>query len=155
MTGDELRKKFLSYFEERGHTRDPSCPLVPRNDPSMLFTNAGMVQFKNVFLGEEKRGSPRAVSVQKCVRAGGKHNDLEMVGRTARHHTFLEMLGNFSFGDYFKKDAIKYGWDFLTNVVGLPEKSLYVSVYEDDNEAFDLWNHGIGIPSDHISRLGE
>lgn len=155
MTGDELRKKFLSYFEERGHTRVPSCSLVPRNDPSMLFTNAGMVQFKNVFLGEEKRGSPRAVSVQKCVRAGGKHNDLEMVGRTARHHTFFEMLGNFSFGDYFKKDAIKYGWDFLTNVVGLPEKSLYVSVYEDDNEAFDLWNHEIGIPSDHISRLGE
>jgi len=155
MTGDELRKKFLDYFEERGHIQVPSCPLVPRNDPSLLFTNAGMVQFKNIFLGEEKWETQRAVSVQKCVRAGGKHNDLEMVGRTTRHHTFFEMLGNFSFGDYFKKDAIKYGWDFLTNVVGLPKNKLYVSVYEDDNEAFDLWSHEIGIPTNHIIRLGK
>lgn len=155
MTGNELRKKFLDYFEERGHTQVPSYPLVPRNDPSLLFTNAGMVQFKNVFLGEEKIENQRAVSVQKCVRVGGKHNDLEMVGRTARHHTFFEMLGNFSFGDYFKKDAIKYGWDFLTNVAGLPKNKLYISVYEDDNEAFDLWSHEIGVPPDRISRLGE
>lgn len=155
MTGNELRKKFLDYFEERGHTRVSSDSLVPRNDPSLLFTNAGMVQFKNIFLGEETRESQRVVSVQKCVRAGGKHNDLEMVGRTARHHTFFEMLGNFSFGDYFKKDAIKFGWDFLTNVVGLTKSKLYVSVFEDDQEAFDLWINEIGIPLSHISRLGE
>jgi len=155
MTGDELRKKFLDYFEDHGHTRIPSCSLVPLNDPSLLFTNAGMVQFKNVFLGTEKRENQRAVSVQKCIRAGGKHNDLEMVGRTARHHTFFEMLGNFSFGDYFKKDAIKYGWDFLTNVVGLPKKKLYVSVHEDDVDALNFWSHEIGIPIDRISRLGE
>ena len=118
MTGSELRNKFLDYFENKQHTRIQSCPLVPRNDPSLLFTNAGMVQFKNIFLGEETSANKRAVSVQKCVRAGGKPNDLEMVGRTARHHTFFEMLGNFSFGDYFKKDAIEYGWDFLTDIVG-------------------------------------
>jgi len=155
MTGNELRKKFINYFEEKKHTRIQSYPLVPRNDPSLLFTNAGMVQFKNIFLGEETSVSKRAVSVQKCVRAGGKHNDLEMVGRTARHHTFFEMLGNFSFGDYFKKDAIKYGWDFLTNVVGLPKDKLYISVYKDDEEAFDIWSHEIGIPTDRITRLGE
>ena len=155
MTGNELRTKFLNYFENRQHTRVSSYPLVPRNDPSLLFTNAGMVQFKNVFLGEETRKNKRAVSVQKCVRAGGKHNDLEMVGRTTRHHTFFEMLGNFSFGDYFKEDAIKYGWDFLTEVIGLPKDKLYVSVYKDDDEAFDLWKHEIGIPSSRISRLGK
>ena len=155
MTGSELRKKFLDYFENKKHARIQSCPLVPRNDPSLLFTNAGMVQFKNIFLGEEKSAHKRAVSVQKCVRAGGKHNDLEMVGRTTRHHTFFEMLGNFSFGDYFKKDAIEYGWDFLTDIVGLPKDKLYVSVYKDDDEAFDIWNHGIGIPANRISRLGE
>ena len=155
MTGNELRKKFINYFEGKKHTRIQSYPLVPRNDPSLLFTNAGMVQFKNIFLGEETSVSKRAVSVQKCVRAGGKHNDLEMVGRTARHHTFFEMLGNFSFGDYFKKDAIEYGWDFLTNVVGLPKNKLYISVYTDDEDAFDIWSHDIGIPFDRISRLGE
>ena len=155
MTGSELRNKFLDYFENKKHTRIQSCPLVPRNDPSLLFTNAGMVQFKNIFLGEETSANKRAVSVQKCVRAGGKHNDLEMVGRTTRHHTFFEMLGNFSFGDYFKKDAIEYGWDFLTDIVGLPKDKLYVSVYKDDDEAFDIWNHGIGIPANRISRLGE
>ena len=155
MTGNELRKKFINYFEDKKHTRIQSYPLVPRNDPSLLFTNAGMVQFKNIFLGEETSTSKRAVSVQKCVRAGGKHNDLEMVGRTARHHTFFEMLGNFSFGDYFKKDAIAYGWDFLTNVVGLPKDKLYISVYKDDEEAFDIWSHEIGIPTGRITRLGE
>ena len=155
MTGNELRKKFLNYFEDRGHTLVPSYSLVPLNDPSLLFTNAGMVQFKNVFLGEESRPGNKAVSVQKCVRAGGKHNDLEMVGRTARHHTFFEMLGNFSFGDYFKKDAIEYGWDFLTNVVGLPKNKLYISVYQDDDEAYDFWNKGIGVPTNRIIRLGE
>jgi len=155
MTGNELRKKFINYFEDKKHTRIQSYPLVPRNDPSLLFTNAGMVQFKNIFLGEETSVSKRAVSVQKCVRAGGKHNDLEMVGRTARHHTFFEMLGNFSFGDYFKKDAIKYGWDFLTNVVGLSKDKLYISVYKDDEEAFDIWSHEIRLPTARITRLGE
>ena len=155
MTGSELRKKFLNYFEDKKHTRVQSYPLVPRNDPSLLFTNAGMVQFKNIFLGEENSINKRAVSVQKCVRAGGKHNDLEMVGRTARHHTFFEMLGNFSFGDYFKKEAIEYGWDFLTNIVGLPKDKLYVSIYKDDDEAFDIWNQGIGVPTNRISRLGK
>ena len=132
MTGNDLRKKFLKYFEDKKHIQVKSYSLVPHNDPSLLFTNAGMVQFKNIFLGQEIHAYKKAVSVQKCVRAGGKHNDLEMVGRTARHHTFFEMLGNFSFGDYFKNDAIKYGWDFLTNVVGLPKDKLYVSIYKDD-----------------------
>ena len=130
MTGDELRKKFLQYFEDRGHTVVSSYPLVPKNDSTLMFTNAGMVQFKDVFLGEAKRDYNRAVSVQKCVRAGGKHNDLEMVGRTSRHHTFFEMLGNFSFGDYFKKEAIQFGWEFLTNVIGLPRDRLYISVFK-------------------------
>ena len=155
MTGNEIRKKFLDYFEEHGHNQVSSGSLVPRNDPSLLFTNAGMVQFKNIFLGEERMDYQRVVSVQKCVRAGGKHNDLEMVGRTARHHTFFEMLGNFSFGDYFKKDAIQYGWDFLTKVIGISAEKLYISVYEDDNEAFDLWSQKIGIPHKRISRLGK
>ena len=155
MTGNELRKSFLKYFEDKKHIQVQSYSLVPHNDPSLLFTNAGMVQFKNIFLGQEISPHKRAVSVQKCVRAGGKHNDLEMVGRTARHHTFFEMLGNFSFGDYFKNDAIKYGWDFLTNVVGLPKDKLYVSIYKDDNEAFDIWKNTIGTPNDHISRLGD
>jgi alanyl-tRNA synthetase len=155
MTGNELRKKFIEYFAARGHSVVPSAPLVPRNDPTLLFTNAGMVPFKNVFLGQESRGYTRAVSVQKCVRAGGKHNDLEMVGRTARHHTFFEMLGNFSFGDYFKKEAIAYGWEFLTEVVGLPADKLYVSVYKDDDEAFAHWQKDIGLAPERIHRLGE
>ncbi|MDG1842877.1 MAG: alanine--tRNA ligase, partial [Nitrospinaceae bacterium] len=155
MTGNELRKSFLKYFEDKKHIQVQSYSLVPHNDPSLLFTNAGMVQFKNIFLGQEISPHKRAVSVQKCVRAGGKHNDLEMVGRTARHHTFFEMLGNFSFGDYFKNDAIKYGWDFLTNVVGLPKDKLYVSIYKDDNEAFDIWENTIGIPNNRIIRLGD
>jgi alanyl-tRNA synthetase len=155
MTGNELRQKFLNYFEGQGHTLVPSSSLVPKNDPSLLFTNAGMVPFKNVFLGEEQRGYTRAGSVQKCVRAGGKHNDLEMVGHTARHHTFFEMLGNFSFGDYFKKEAIHYGWDFLTQTIGLPKDRLYVSVYQDDDEAFDHWRKDIGLEESRITRLGD
>ena len=155
MTGDELRKKFLQYFEDRGHTIVPSYPLVPKNDPTLMFTNAGMVQFKDVFLGEETRSYNRAVSVQKCVRAGGKHNDLEMVGRTSRHHTFFEMLGNFSFGDYFKKEAIQFGWEFLTDVIGLPRDRLYISVYEDDDEAFNLWADEIKMPRERIYKMGE
>jgi alanyl-tRNA synthetase len=155
MTGDEIRKKFLQYFKDRGHTVVSSCSLVPQNDPTLMFTNAGMVQFKDVFLGSEKKNYNRAVSVQKCVRAGGKHNDLEMVGRTARHHTFFEMLGNFSFGDYFKKEAIQFGWDFLTNVIGLPRDRLYISVFEDDPEAFNLWADEIKMPRERIYKLGE
>ena len=155
MTGDELRKKFLQYFEERGHTIVSSYPLVPKNDPTLMFTNAGMVQFKDVFLGEEKRDYNRAVSVQKCVRAGGKHNDLEMVGRTSRHHTFFEMLGNFSFGDYFKKEAIQFGWEFLTDVIGLPRDRLYISVFENDDDTFNLWVDDIKMPRERIYKLGE
>lgn len=155
MTGDELRKKFLQYFEDQGHTVVSSYPLVPKNDPTLMFTNAGMVQFKDVFLGEEKRSYNRAVSVQKCVRAGGKHNDLEMVGRTARHHTFFEMLGNFSFGDYFKKEAIQFGWEFLTDVIGLPRDRLYISVYEKDDETFNLWVDEVKMPRERIYKMGE
>ncbi|MFQ5451680.1 MAG: alanine--tRNA ligase, partial [Nitrospinaceae bacterium] len=155
MTGNELRKQFLKYFEDRGHTAVPSGSLVPQNDPTLLFTNAGMVPFKKVFLGEEVRDYRRAVSVQKCVRAGGKHNDLEVVGHTARHHTFFEMLGNFSFGDYFKKEAIRYGWDFLTQVAGLPKDRLYASVFQEDDEAFGLWQKDIGLPGERIFRMGE
>jgi alanyl-tRNA synthetase len=155
MTGDEIRNKFLQYFKDRGHTIVPSYPLVPKNDPTLMFTNAGMVPFKDVFLGEEKRDYNRAVSVQKCVRAGGKHNDLEMVGRTARHHTFFEMLGNFSFGDYFKKEAIQFGWEFLTDVIGLPRDRLYISVFKDDDDAFNLWVDEIKMPRERIYKLGE
>ena len=155
MTGNELRQKFLKYFKDQGHSVVPSSSLVPKNDSTLLFTNAGMVPFKNVFLGEERREYTRAGSIQKCVRAGGKHNDLEMVGHTARHHTFFEMLGNFSFGDYFKKEAIYYGWDFLTQTIGLPKDRLYVSVYQDDDEAFDHWKKDIGLDENRIFRLGE
>ncbi len=155
MTGSELRQQFLAFFEERGHTRLPSSSLVPHNDPTLLFTNAGMVQFKDVFLGAEHRSYSRATTAQRCVRAGGKHNDLENVGRTARHHTFFEMMGNFSFGDYFKKDAIQFGWDFLTKTLGLPEDRLWITVYHDDDDAFDLWHKMIGVPEQRIVRLGE
>ena len=141
----ELRDQFLKYFESNGHTIVASSPLVPGNDPTLLFTNAGMVQFKDVFLGSDIRSYSTATTSQRCVRAGGKHNDLENVGYTARHHTFFEMLGNFSFGDYFKKEAIHYAWEFLTQVVGLPKDKLWVTVYADDDEAADIWlNDKIG-----------
>jgi len=154
MTSNELRQAFLTYFSERGHAVVASSPLVPGNDPTLLFTNAGMVQFKDVFLGDDKRKYTRAASSQRCVRAGGKHNDLENVGYTARHHTFFEMLGNFSFGDYFKEDAIKFAWDFLTDYLGLPAEKLWVTVYEEDDEATDIWLKTIKVSRDRFSRLG-
>ena len=153
-TSAELRTAFLNFFVERGHTVVPSSSLVPHNDPTLLFTNAGMVQFKDTFLGREKRDYLRATTSQRCVRAGGKHNDLENVGYTARHHTFFEMLGNFSFGDYFKKEAIAYAWEFLTDVLGLPEEKLWVTVYEEDQEAEDIWFNDIGIDRSRFSRCG-
>jgi alanyl-tRNA synthetase len=155
MTGNEIRKQFLDYFEKHNHRIVRSSSLVPSDDPTLLFVNSGMVQFKRAFLGEEKRDYVRAATTQKCVRAGGKHNDLENVGFTARHHTFFEMLGNFSFGDYFKKKAIDFGWDLLTNGYGLPEDKLWISIYLDDDEANDLWHKNIGVPEDRIVRFGE
>ena len=155
MNGNEIRERFLQYFTQRGHTRVESSPLVPREDPTLLFTNAGMVQFKKVFTGEEKRDYNRAVSCQRCVRAGGKHNDLDNVGYTARHHTFFEMLGNFSFGDYFKEEAIAMAWDFLTREVGISPEHLWVSVYEEDDEAFRLWEKVEDLPPGRIVRMGE
>ncbi|MDD2422268.1 MAG: alanine--tRNA ligase [Heliobacteriaceae bacterium] len=154
-TGNQVRQLFLDFYRQKGHTVVASSSLVPQNDPTLLFINAGMNQFKDVFLGFEKRPYVRATTAQKCVRAGGKHNDLETVGRTARHHTFFEMLGNFSFGDYFKKDAIRYAWEFLTGVLGLPKDKLYVTVYLDDDEAFALWRDEVGVPAERILRLGE
>ncbi len=151
----DLRQGFIRYFQDHGHTAVPSSPLIPQADPTLLFTNAGMNQFKGVFLGEERRPYTRAVSVQKCMRAGGKHNDLENVGYTGRHHTFFEMLGNFSFGDYFKKDAIRFGWEFLTATVGLPKDKLWVTVFREDDEAHSLWERSIGMPAARIVRLGE
>ncbi len=153
-TSTEIRRAFLDYFREQGHEIVPSSPLVPANDPTLLFTNAGMVQFKDVFLGQEKRAYGRAASSQRCVRAGGKHNDLENVGYTARHHTFFEMLGNFSFGDYFKQEAINYAWEFLTRVMKLPPEKLWVTVYEDDDEAADIWLKEVGINPERFSRCG-
>jgi alanyl-tRNA synthetase len=155
MTGREIRALFLKYFQERGHTIVSSSGLVPKNDPTLLFANAGMNQFKDCFLGLEKRDYVRAATSQKCVRAGGKHNDLEQVGRTARHHTFFEMLGNFSFGDYFKKEAIAYAWEFLTKELGLDKNRLYVTVYKDDDEAADIWHMQEGVPRERIFRFGE
>ena len=155
MTGNDIRRQFLEYFKNHDHQIVRSASLVPQEDPTLLFINAGMVQFKRVFLGEEKRSYDRATTSQKCVRAGGKHNDLENVGYTARHHTFFEMLGNFSFGDYFKKGAVEYAWDLLTNGYGLPQDKLWASVYLDDDDAYDLWHKMIGLPEDRIVRLGE
>ncbi len=154
-TTADIRRDFLEFFRSKGHTIVPSSPLVPGNDPTLLFTNAGMVQFKDVFLGAEKRSYTRAASSQRCVRAGGKHNDLDQVGYTARHHTFFEMLGNFSFGDYFKKDAIAYAWELLTGVWQLPKDKLLVTVYHTDDEAFDIWHRQIGLPADRIIRIGD
>ncbi|WGE80022.1 alanine--tRNA ligase [Actinobacillus equuli] len=156
-TTSEIRQSFLDFFHSKGHTVVPSSSLVPENDPTLLFTNAGMNQFKDVFLGLEKRPYTRATTAQRCVRAGGKHNDLENVGYTARHHTFFEMMGNFSFGDYFKQDAIQFGWEYLTSPqwLGLPKEKLYVTVYETDDEAYDIWNKIVGIPTDHIIRIGD
>lgn len=155
MSTDEIRTAFLKFFESKGHQIVPSSSLVPANDPTLLFTNAGMNQFKDTFLGIEKRDYSRATSAQRCVRAGGKHNDLENVGFTARHHTFFEMLGNFSFGDYFKQDAIQYAWEFLTETIGLPTEKLLVTVYKTDDEAFDIWHNTIGVPADRIVRIGD
>ncbi len=154
MTINELRQAFLEFFRDNDHEIVASSPLVPGNDPTLLFTNAGMVQFKDVFLGDEKRGYDRATSSQRCVRAGGKHNDLENVGYTARHHTFFEMLGNFSFGDYFKREAIQYSWDFLTGTLGLDPERLWVTVFEDDDEAADIWLNEMNIDPKRFSRLG-
>ncbi len=155
MKASEIREKFLKYFEKNGHTIVDSSSLIPKDDPTLLFTNAGMVQFKNTFIGQEKRDYIRATTSQKCLRVGGKHNDLENVGRTARHHTFFEMLGNFSFGDYFKEDAIKFCWEFLTGELGLPKDKLYVTIYTDDDEADELWQKVVNFPAERIYRLGE
>ena len=157
MNSNDLRAKFLDFFKSKGHTVVASAPLVPGNDPTLLFTNAGMVQFKDVFTGQDKRPYKRAASSQKCVRAGGKHNDLENVGYTARHHTFFEMLGNFSFGDYFKKDAIAYAWEFITSPkwLGIDKARLLVTVYQDDDEAYDLWHKAVGLPAERIVRIGD
>jgi alanyl-tRNA synthetase len=155
MKSNEIRAKFLDYFAGKGHAKVASSPLVPGNDPTLLFTNSGMVQFKDVFLGQDKRNYVRATTAQRCVRAGGKHNDLENVGYTARHHTFFEMLGNFSFGDYFKKDAIHFAWELLTGIYGLPKDKLWVTVYQTDDEAYDIWSKQIGVPAERIVRIGD
>ena len=155
MKSSEIREKFLNFFIERGHQRVPSSSLVPGNYPTLLFTNAGMVQFKETLLGEDIRSYNRATSAQRCVRAGGKHNDLENVGYTARHHTFFEMLGNFSFGDYFKREAINFAWEFLTKELGLPAEKLWVTVFHDDAEAEAIWLEEMKIDPTRFSRLGE
>ena len=155
LTANEIRHRFLEYFKKHGHTEVASSSLIPRDDPSLLFTNAGMVQFKKIFCGQEKRGYVRATTSQKCLRVGGKHNDLDNVGRTARHHTFFEMLGNFSFGDYFKEDAIRFAWTFITEELKLPKDRLYVTVYKDDDEAFELWQKVAGVAPERIFRLGD
>jgi len=155
MKTSEIRSTFLDYFRSKGHTIVPSSSLVPSSDPTLLFTNSGMVQFKNVFLGSEKPGYVRAADVQRCLRAGGKHNDLDAVGYTARHHTFFEMLGNWSFGDYFKRDAIHFAWELLTGVFKLPADKLWVTVYQTDDEAFDIWHTQIGVPAERIVRIGD
>ena len=154
LSSADIRSRFLDFFAERGHSIVASAPLVPGNDPTLLFTNAGMVQFKDVFLGADQRSYQRAVSAQRCLRAGGKHNDLDQVGYTARHHTLFEMLGNFSFGDYFKSEAIRYAWELLTEVYGLPAERLFVTVFEDDDEAESIWREQIGVPAEQIARIG-
>src|SRR5208337_5288505 len=153
ITGGEIRQKFSEYFQSKGHTIVPSSSLVPQKDPTLLFTNAGMVQFKSFFTGEEKASFPRATSSQKCVRAGGKHNDLENVGYTARHHTFFEMLGNFSFGDYFKERAIPLAWGLVTREFGLPAERLLITVYSEDDDAAAIWKSVTGFSDDRIIRI--
>ncbi|HVW07150.1 MAG TPA: alanine--tRNA ligase-related protein, partial [Bryobacteraceae bacterium] len=155
MTGNQIRQCFLDFFQARGHRIVRSSSLVPGNDPTLLFTNAGMNQFKEVFQGLETREYTRATTSQKCVRAGGKHNDLENVGYTRRHHTFFEMLGNFSFGDYFKADAIRFAWDLVTKDYGLPKDKLYITVFREDDEAEELWQKVAGVPKSRIFRLDE
>ncbi len=155
MKSSEIRSRFLEYFAGRGHTVVASSPLVPANDPTLLFTNSGMVQFKDVFLGQDRRPYVRAATAQRCVRAGGKHNDLENVGYTARHHTFFEMLGNFSFGDYFKRDAIRYAWELLTRVYKLPPELMWTTVYHEDDEAYEIWTKDIGVSKDRCVRIGD
>src|SRR5215217_4792858 len=155
MRSDEIRAAFLDYFARNGHTVRPSSGVVPADDPTLLFTNAGMVQFKKVFLGMEDPGFRRAATSQKCVRAGGKHNDLEEVGTSARHQTFFEMLGNFSFGDYFKRDAIRFGWELLTEVFGIAGERIWVSVHYTDDEAMALWQEIAGLPASRIFKLGD
>ena len=155
MTASEIRSTFLNYFASKGHTIVASSPVVPGDDPTLLFTNAGMNQFKDVFLGFDTRPYVRATTSQKCIRAGGKHNDLENVGYTARHHTFFEMLGNFSFGDYFKKDALTFAWELLTEIYELPKDKLWATVYAEDDEAYDIWKNDIGLPADRIVRIGD
>ncbi len=154
MKASEIRQSYLDFFASKGHKKVPSSSLVPYNDNTLLFTNAGMVQFKDIFLGLEKRDYTRAVTAQRCVRAGGKHNDLDTVGRTARHHTFFEMMGNFSFGDYFKREAITFAWEYLTQVLEMPKDKLYVTVYEEDDEARELWHEISGMDYDRIFRIG-
>src|SRR6266566_9413766 len=155
MNSNEIRRRFLKFFEDRGHSVVKSASLVPAEDPTLLFVNAGMNQFKDVFLGREQRSYSRAATCQKCVRAGGKHNDLENVGYTRRHHTFFEMLGNFSFGDYFKTEAIDFAWTLLTKDYGLPKDKLYITVFREDDEAEELWQKVAGVPKDRIFRLDE
>ncbi|MFN2645587.1 MAG: alanine--tRNA ligase-related protein, partial [Burkholderiales bacterium] len=155
MKSSEIRSSFLRYFESKGHTIVPSSSLVPANDPTLLFVNSGMVQFKDVFLGKDKRPYTRATTAQRSLRAGGKHNDLENVGYTARHHTFFEMLGNFSFGDYFKKDAIAFAWELLTKVYKLAPERLWTTVYQTDDEAYELWTKMIGVPKERCVRIGD
>lgn len=155
MKAAEIRQTFLKFFESKGHQIVASSPVVPGDDPTLLFTNAGMNQFKDVFLGFDKRPYTRATTSQKCIRAGGKHNDLDNVGYTARHHTFFEMLGNFSFGDYFKKDAISYAWELLTVNFGLPKEKLWVTVYQEDDEAYEIWNKVVGVPAERIVRIDD
>src|SRR5438093_3850262 len=155
MKSSEIRSSFLEYFRSKGHSIVPSSSLVPANDPTLLFVNSGMVQFKDVFLGKEQRSYKRATTAQRSLRAGGKHNDLENVGRTARHHTFFEMLGNFSFGDYFKRDAIAFAWEFMTKELGLDRERLVATVYQEDDDAFVLWKEIAGLPDDRILRLDE
>ena len=151
----DIRRTFLNFYESKGHTIVASSPVVPAHDPTLLFTNAGMNQFKDVFLGFDKRPYTRATTSQKCIRAGGKHNDLDNVGYTARHHTFFEMLGNFSFGDYFKHDAINFAWELLTKHFMLPAEKLWVTVYAEDDEAYNIWHEEVGVPAERIVRIGD